>query len=98
MKYLKYIATVFVVGTLVLFASCGDDGGGDGPDPEVKFAHDIIQGGTWSLASVNRDGTDVSSDFSGFTISFTSTGYTTSNGDTFGVWAKPLAKATRTRR
>jgi len=69
-------------------SACSDDGG-DGPNPDSDpdpqaEALQKLSSGTWSVSSITRNGTDVTSDFAGFTISFTSSGFTTTNGT--GAW------------
>ena len=77
---------------LITILSCG--GGDDGPEPptaqEEAFA---LLAGDWSLSnggSVLLDGSDVSGNYPGFSLSFTDGGYTTTNaGDLFrssGTW------------
>jgi hypothetical protein len=47
--------------------------------------------GTWTIVSATLDNNDITSDFTGFSISFTETGYSISNGGTAlpstGSWA-----------
>jgi hypothetical protein len=72
----KLLPILFIV---VLF-SC--DGGGNGTDPEPATFEEKLAG-TWSMSSVKIDGSDVSSDYSGFSITFdASLNYTISNGGT----------------
>jgi hypothetical protein len=68
------------------FMSCGS-GGGDDPEPE-KTAAELttakLTASPWKVGTVTVDGTDQSSLFKNFTITFTSSGFTTANGGV--VW------------
>ena len=77
---MSIIKKVFVVSVVLLWA-CGSDD----PDPQPTLAE--LQSevtakliGTWNLSGVTRDGLDVQNEFSGFTVTFMSSGYTTSDG------------------
>ena len=79
MKTLKTFLSIAVVAALTVFSSCGED------EPGLSF--DEIVAGTWSLSSVTVDGSDVTSDFSGFSLSLNHNGpnsgsgsYSTNNG------------------
>lgn len=89
-KHLELLILLVVV--MLIVSSCG--GGGDddpGPTPQELAFEDLA--GTWTLAnggSITLDGDDVASSYTGFTLSFTNGGFTTSNaGDLFpatGTW------------
>ena len=79
---MKYLYKLFPVLFVAVLISC-DGGGGNGtdPEPELSFEQKIV--GTWNLSSVKIDGSDVSSDYDGFKISFDSNfNYTITNGGT----------------
>ena len=74
----KFTVSIIVLAGLVLISSCG------GSDASVdKFK--ILQSGTWKVQSVTIDGTTATSSFTGFTLAFSASGYTSTNGDP--VWA-----------
>lgn len=76
---MKYLYKLLPILFIALFVSC-EEGGGDDPIP-VTFEEKLQ--GTWSMSSVKIDGSDVSSDFSGFSITFDANlNYTISNGGT----------------
>lgn len=76
-KVMTLIVSLAVFSTMI---GCSDDDGGGGPEPDPQ--QEFIQklSGAWTVASVTRDGVDVISDFQGFSVTFTSSGYTTQNG------------------
>ena len=84
--------TLFLIG----LSSCGGGGGGNNnnnqqpEDPQV-VAKSKLTSSTWVLSLVTRDDQNVNSDFIGFTMTFTSTGYSVENGGTAlpgtGSWA-----------
>ena len=77
MKYLYKLVPVLFIAILI---SCDEGGGGDDPQPQTF--EEKLQG-TWSLESVKIDGSDVSSDYSGFSITFDAgLNYTITNGGT----------------
>src|SRR6478609_10455468 len=71
------------------FIACGS-GGGDDPNPsppEQTAAQKVtakLTSAAWKVGTVTVDGTDQSALFKNFTITFTSTGFTTVNGG--AVW------------
>ncbi len=74
MKYLNKLLPILFI---VLLFSCGGD---ESPNPTLELtALDKIQG-TWKMSSVTRDNVDESSEFSGFSITFSQTNYTITNG------------------
>lgn len=99
-KTIQYLLLLAFSASLLIFTACGDDGGDGPPEPEKtqqELATEKLVGNTWSLQSVTRNSTDVSSDFSGFTITFTSSGFTTTNGtgawESSGTWTWTDAQA-----
>ena len=69
-------------------------GCGGGPDPETpqKKSLEKLSSGSWKLSggSIKVDGKDESDQYPGFTLSFTETGYSTTNGgklfEASGTW------------
>lgn len=88
MKYLYKLLPILFIAVLI---SC-EEGGGDDPSPDALTFEEKLQG-TWGMSSVKVDGSDVSSDYSGFSITFDANlNYTISNGgttfvQTSGSWA-----------
>jgi len=84
---------VFIVSLMLFWACGGDDDPGPDPQPtlaglQAEVTTKLI--GKWNLSGVTRDGMDVESEFLGFTVTFTASGFTTSNGDlaweSTGTW------------
>jgi len=73
MKTIKNILLLSLIATMLVFPSCG---GGD--DPSISL--DELLSGSWKLSSVTVDGNDVTSDFSGFTLSLSSNGPNSGGG------------------
>ena len=96
MKYLYKLLPILFIAVLL---SCDESGGGDDPTPEPATFEEKLAG-TWSMSSVKIDGSDVSSDYSGFSINFDSNlNYTISNGgttftQTVGSWGTSSANDT----
>ena len=97
MKNLNWIVVVVVMVGLVGFSSCGDDGGVVvlPEDTPQDIAQDNLSS-AWSLGTngtVRRDGQDVTTDFSSFTVTFTEGGSWNSSGGgdvwpgTSGSWS-----------
>ncbi len=93
---LNIINKVFVVSLVLLWACGGDDGPGPDLQPtlaelQAEVTTKLTGAGAWTLSGVTRDGVDVESEFSGFTVTFTASGFTTSNGslawDNTGTWS-----------
>lgn len=97
-----YFFAVLLTGTMFLASCGGDDGGNTTPDDgpaeptavEQAFINLTSANGTtntsgskvWKLGTVKKDGTDVTSDFAGFTITLNANKqWQTANGG--GVWA-----------
>src|SRR5690242_6333678 len=98
-----YILLLLVAGIIV--SSCGG-GGGDDPTPPAPTATEtntqFLSSGTWKMSSVKVDGIDQSSLFKGFTLSFTSSSYSTTNGTPVwpasGTWSFTNSDATTVTR
>ena len=80
--YFLFIATIslFVTG----LSSCGGGGNNNNQTPEdpQTVARNKLTAGTWALSFVTRDDINVNSDFTGFNITFTLTGYSVEKGGT----------------
>jgi hypothetical protein len=75
---LPWCALVFMLAA----SGCGSDGGDDTPPaPDVQA---LLTSGAWKVKSVTVDGLNKNDLFTGFTIGFTATGFTATNGDP--VW------------
>jgi hypothetical protein len=92
MKTIKNIAALLLVAVVLIFPSCG---GSDDPNPtpgqtEVEKAVKILTSGTWKLNAVTVDGVNKNDLFTGFTVTFTATGFTATNGEpvwpSSGLW------------
>ena len=70
---------------LSVLVSCGG-GGGNTPTPASPQdqAKALLTSGTWKIQSEAVDGVDKTSSYTGFTITFSASGYTTTKGG--GIW------------
>lgn len=86
MKTLKIIILSSIVASVTMLIACG---GGDDPSPQQQMTNQLVNGGeAWSVSggTVTVDGNDVTSDWSGFTITFTEDTYTTNSSKASEVW------------
>jgi hypothetical protein len=88
MKQIKLLISVILMCTvMVAFDSCkgkGDDPGpGDGDKEEAERVGKLLMAAPWKLNSLTIDGV-TSSSYAGMTITFTTNGFTSTNGDP--VW------------
>lgn len=86
MKKIKIIILSSVLAAVAMLVSCGD---GDDPTPQQQMTNELVNGGTaWTMSggSATVDGTDVTSDWGGFSITFTEDTYTTSGSIAAAVW------------
>jgi hypothetical protein len=86
MKQIKIIILSAIVAGVAMLMSCG---GGDDPSPQQQMTNQLVNGGeAWraSGGTVTVDGSNVTSDWSGFTITFTEDTYTTSGSLASEVW------------
>tara|TARA_Y100000588_G_C13713909_1_gene694200 strand:- start:48 stop:494 length:447 start_codon:yes stop_codon:yes gene_type:complete len=89
---MKRISILIILAFVVVLSSCKDDDVPSAPNARER-AFEVL-GGDWNLGNgagrIEVDGTDVSANYPGFTLSFTDGGYTTTNGaDLFnasGTW------------
>lgn len=88
--FLSVISMILISGAGFL-ASCG--GGGD---PKVD-SFKVLQSGTWKMKAVTIDGDNANSDFTGLTVSFSASGFTSTNGapvwPSSGTWSKNTSDA-----
>ena len=88
----KYITSlVFITLATTLFLSCGSEGEPDEPSAqELTFENLAGQWGLPAVGGIVVDGVDRTLNYQGFNLSFSETGYSTSNaGDLFqssGTW------------
>lgn len=73
MKTIKIILLFTVLVAVALFSSCGE-----GDEPGISF--DEQMNGTWTISSVTRDGSDVTSEFGGFQLTLSFYGPNTGGG------------------
>jgi hypothetical protein len=78
-----FLTILNVVGLLYV-SGCGGGGDPAPPKTESQKATEIMTQGTWTMQSVSVDGADKTSIYAGLKITFTSTGFSASNGG--GVW------------
>lgn len=71
---------VWVLMGLVTLVGCKKDD----PKPETERIKELLRTNTWRIQSVTVDGTDQSTLFTGLTLTFTDTNYSTTNGGV--VW------------
>ncbi len=81
--YKRLLSFIILAGVLQLMA-CDDGGDAPAPTEAQKVTALLVgssaSGSTWSLSSVFVDEVDYTEVFDGFTMAFTETGVTTSNG------------------
>lgn len=90
MKILNHLFSLIIIVTLFTFSNCGDTK--KDPEPtEAEKTTKLLTASTWKLQSLTIDGVSDNNFFKGLTISFTETGYTTTNGDPIwpasGTWS-----------
>jgi hypothetical protein len=97
-KIANQILVVLALSSLLLTASCkksNDPSPGDITTQQLSSA-------TWKVSTVTVDGTDQTTLFKNMTLTFTSTGYTTTNGGAVwpanGTWAFVNENATTIKR
>lgn len=96
----KLAVTCVACISMLTFIACGGD-----PTPSQTKQEEVtalLVGKTWKVQSVQVAGVDKTTDFTGMTISFTSTGFTvTSAGPTWpatGTWSFTNTEATTFKR
>ena len=76
MKYLSRIIFVPIIVVVFGMTGCKDKD----PIPETDRVRDLLLTGTWKVKQVTVDGVDKTAQFTGLTLKFTMTNYTTTNG------------------
>jgi len=78
-------ASVVIITMLIQLMGCG----GKGSDPTPPSAQDGVKAkltaGKWNMQTAQVDGVDKTATYSGLSVTFTSSGYTATNGK--GLWA-----------
>lgn len=80
MKKINIITSALFITGLLFIAGCKKDD----PQPETDRVKGLLIANNWRIQTVTVDGTDQTASFSGLTLSFTPTNYTTTNGGV--VW------------
>jgi hypothetical protein len=80
-RSLQFAACGLLLIALIALQSCGKK---SDPTPPTEQTKAILKANTWNMATVTVDGTDRTSVYTGLTLSFTDTDYTTTNGR--AVW------------
>jgi len=101
---MKKINSLYIASSVLLFfavsvlSSCG---GKDSPSAS-EVNQGILSSGTWKISNVTVDGVDQTSLFTGLTLQFTASSYTTTNGDPVwpatGTWSFTDDTATSVKR
>lgn len=75
MKKITQLLTAFVLGSLMIFISCGGGGDDDGTtvDPRIEIGENLVAVATGAPTSVTLDGA-ARTEWSGFSLSFTFNG------------------------
>lgn len=78
-KYLKFITALSCLTVLLICSSCKDDK--ETKSPVEEQLQTLVNGSPWILAgnTVLKDGFDVSSQFTGFTLTFSESNFSTTN-------------------
>jgi hypothetical protein len=80
MKNLKIAASLFVIINFLYLTSCKKDD----PEPETARIQKLLAANAWVMQSVTVNEMDQTNLFTGLTLSFTNTNYSTTNGGV--VW------------
>jgi hypothetical protein len=89
MKTINLLFSLLIIVSLITFSNCGDTK--KDPEPtEAEKTTKLLTAATWKLQSLTIDGVSDDKFFKGLTITFSATGYTTTNGDPIwpasGTW------------
>ena len=83
----KLVACSLFLFTLLFLSSCKKDN----PIPATDSVKEILKANIWKMTSVTVDNTDKTAVYSGLTLGFTDTNYSTTNGGVVwpanGTWA-----------
>lgn len=86
MKKINLVASVLVVVSLLFTAGCKKDD----PEPETERVRTLLKANTWAIQTVTVNSIDQTNLFTGLTLSFTNTNYSTNNGGVIwpssGTW------------
>jgi len=89
MKTFNYLFSLLIMISLITFSNCGDTKKDPVPT-EAEKTTKLLTAATWKLQSLTIDGVSDNNFFKGLTITFSATGYTTTNGDPIwpasGTW------------
>lgn len=81
----KIGALLILVAMLTYLGSCGGGGGDPAPaETEVQKATKLLTAGLWSMQTVQVDGTDRTTTYKDLKVTFTATGFSSTNGG--AVW------------
>lgn len=84
------ITLVAIFLNLFFFAGCKNDGS---PQLETDKVRQLLTSGTWSIESVTVDGVDQTNMYAGLAVTFTTSGFTVTNGGVVwpatGAWTFP---------
>ena len=83
-RHLKFVFILLTLISWVFMIGCSDDGGGPDPEPNPQAEVLLKLSGSWTVSSITRNGVDVTGDYAGFTLTLTSTTFSTTNGT--GAW------------
>ena len=84
MKKSTYFLGLIVLALLVTFSNCKKKGEDEKTAEELRLE---LMARTWNVTNATLDGTNVTTDYSGMTLTFTtSKGYSVSGGDFTPVW------------
>ena len=84
MRKYTFLVSLFALAALLTFSNCNNNKGTEKTEAEKQL--DLLAG-TWNISTATLDGTDVLTDYSGMTLTLTtSKGYSTSGGDFAPVW------------
>jgi hypothetical protein len=72
------VASIAAISFILLIQSCGKSSSND-PSPSDQMKAILISG-KWNLQTVQVDGVDKTTTYSGLTLNFTATNYSTTNG------------------
>ena len=84
MRKYTFFVSLIALTVLFTFSNCDKNKGNEKTEAEKQL--DLLAG-TWNISTATLDGTDVLTDYSGMTLTLTtSKGYSTSGGDFAPIW------------
>ena|SRR5688572_10836736 len=95
MKYLRSILVLLTTAAIIInFSHCGGGGGDDDPKPvesEKEKVTKLMTGSSWKIQTTTVGGVVHNELFQNFSITFNTTGFSTTNGDpvwpSSGTWS-----------